>query len=590
MKQRFQRNMIRKNLALIVWSIVALTWSIPPGMAFLPLSDTSLQTTADRSRAVPASFGSAAERAMPISLPNRANERPEQSSAMRFFDRLPEGDLLSGLEFFSVDRISGRFRSAAGRLSPPLRSDLKPAVQAFVREHADLFNLPIDGPDDLLTLVRDERVAGGHHFAWQMMLDGIPVRDARIDIHLDDANRVMLAHGSLPHLPRLANTIRLSRASAIERAIKAVGATDLYEKPRVHLEIIAAPQHQDAGAVAYVVAVPARAPLGCFLVTLDAETGEEISRTNEMWSSMEGVGSVYRHHPLAGPITHEPLRYLASSTLTGLYVAVRNRKGPLGFSAQNRHIYDPASPHFDEVMVYYHLNLARDRFAAMGFNRLDYPIPAIVHYGDNLDNAVYDSIFGVLGFGSGSRYHSFAREESIIYHEYSHAVMVSIVKIRNAGESGAMNEGQADYFGSSFSDDPIHGEYVASKAGIPYIRTLLHSLKYPQDIVGTVHKDGRIWAGALWDVRTALGAEVTDRLLHASHFYLKPGDPTFIDGVQALFAADKALYAGRYRQAISSVMSRRGIHARSYPHAVLAGEDLRAARMFRRLHQFLGPD
>ncbi|MFZ2956023.1 MAG: M36 family metallopeptidase [Candidatus Ozemobacteraceae bacterium] len=526
------------------------------------------------------------------------NESPTEISAPRidrgpvtvspaFLDTLMSDSGLQTVDMVSVTPDGNRLWSIQGDLSQPLTGDLVDASKKFILDHARLFNLPDvrneKENEKLLNVVRNEKSAGGHHISFQMMIGGYPVNDALIEIHLNEGRKICMAHGSLPAATTVTNSIRLSPAEAIERAKTLVGAASLYETPYSKLVLFPLPQ-EGALALAYVVVIPSTQPLGSFQITLDAETGAEYDRTNLMVFEHEGRGNVYKNHPLISPLTVEPMKHLASTTLTGLYCAMRNNKGPLSIKPDSVHLYDPNDMHFDEANVYYHINVVHDFFSSLGFTKLDRPVTTMVHYGDKLDNAVFDAGFGVLGFGDGDMYNSFAREESIVYHEYSHCVLNEIVKLSSAGEAGAMNEGQADYFGSSLSNDPVHGEYVAAKAGLPYIRTLNNSFHYPDDIVGGSHKDGRIWSGTLWDLRNVVGRDVADRLVHGSHYYVKAGRSTFMDGYNALLVADANLFSGKYKSAISGVMSHRGIRASSFRGAVLDTQDLRVMRAFRSIH------
>jgi len=52
--------------------------------------------------------------------------------------------------------------------------------------------------------------------------------------------------------------------------------------------------------------------------------------------------------------------------------------------------------------------------------------------------------------------------------------------------------------------------------GSAALRDLDGALRCPNDLVGEGHFDGRIWAGAFWDLRTELGAEKVDALMYAT--------------------------------------------------------------------------
>ena len=159
------------------------------------------------------------------------------------------------------------------------------------------------------------------------------------------------------------------------------------------------------------------------------------------------------------------------------------------------------------------------------------------------------------------------------------------MSLNYSGESGAMNEGQADYFACSLSKDYKLGEWAVAKMGKEYLRTLINDLHYPEDIQGEVHADGKIWGALMWDVRTALGSAISDPLIHGSHYYLKSGSPTFLDGYNSMITADENLFAGKYSKKIYEIFKKRGITADAYNGAAMTRQQVVSARKFREAHK-----
>jgi len=106
----------------------------------------------------------------------------------------------------------------------------------------------------------------------------------------------------------------------------------------------------------------------------------------------------------------------------------------------------------------------------------------------------------------------FSYDGSIVFHEFTHAVvhsfvpgLFSISKDQYGGNAwaGALNEGWADYFSSSYRNDPLMGAYGAQglNAGELALRNNDNDYTCPRDIVGQVHNDSEPWSGALWDIR-----------------------------------------------------------------------------------------
>jgi hypothetical protein len=99
-----------------------------------------------------------------------------------------------------------------------------------------------------------------------------------------------------------------------------------------------------------------------------------------------------------------------------------------------------------------------------------------------------------------------------------------------------------------------------------------------------VHADGKIWGAVLWDLRKALGKEISDILIYTSHYNLKSSSCKFIDGYNAIITADKTLNEGKNIEAIDKVFAARGIIAASYNGAVLTRADIKKIGQFKEAH------
>jgi len=232
------------------------------------------------------------------------------------------------------------------------------------------------------------------------------------------------------------------------------------------------------------------------------------------------------------------------------------------------------------VMAYFHVNRAHDFYRGIASEAIiDRPINVCVHYGDELDNAYYMPWADFIVFGDGgARFHSLAREESVIYHEYAHYIVDKIRPMRG-NDGAALNEAQADYFAATQTDDPKIGEYVVSKTNRPYMRLIKNANHYPEDIKHEPHDDSLIWSGALWDLRELCGAAEVDRLVFKSFYYYKE-DPTWLDGLAALLQADQEHLGGKLRERILEVFGKRGF--------VMSGPGSLTTREIRAIARFEG--
>ena len=123
----------------------------------------------------------------------------------------------------------------------------------------------------------------------------------------------------------------------------------------------------------------------------------------------------------------------------------------------------------------------------------------------------------------------------IVYHEYTHRIVHEVydsaaVSLPYSGQTGAMNEAWADYFGSTTTSGPVHGDgcYGGRNIDTP-------DRRFPDDWVGEVHADGVIFSGALWDLRSVLGPSYVDSLAMRA---MKQATTSFGDYLGAVLEED----------------------------------------------------
>ncbi|MEV3855178.1 M4 family metallopeptidase [Streptomyces sp. NPDC050095] len=176
-------------------------------------------------------------------------------------------------------------------------------------------------------------------------------------------------------------------------------------------------------------------------------------------------------------------------------------------------------------------------------------------------NAFWDGTKMVYGTGD-DEYKPLAADLDVVGHEMTHGVVENTANLVYAGQSGAMNEAIADYFGNAIDttasgtsmDDPDSGlvgenlcRTTAPRAcafrdmndGATTSKNFL-GVSFATDN-GGVHLNSTIYSGALWDIRQDLGAELGDKIAYkALTDYLTPLDG-FTQGRNATLAAAKDL-------------------------------------------------
>jgi hypothetical protein len=223
-------------------------------------------------------------------------------------------------------------------------------------------------------------------------------------------------------------------------------------------------------------------------------------------------------------------------------------------------------------------------------------------------------------YGHGYYFNDLALEGTVPYHEGMHAITSPIAGLEGS-EGSAMNEGQADMWAFTITDNPSLGDYVVNAKGyrqlardrgrdpdsIAYIRSAKSTLKYSD--YGTwstgqeeEHYDGEIYMSTMWNIREMFnrmypqmttykrpqakdgkaekkisrGTNIFERDFLGSMYILGTTSPdTFVKARDAMIVADQMLYPsdsadpdapGKHRSMIEQVFAAKemGINAREF--------------------------
>lgn len=301
---------------------------------------------------------------------------------------------------------------------------------------------------------------------------------------------------------------------------------------------------------------------------VDGITGEILHRTNEVKETITDSikGNVYKQNPLL-PATNEPLANLkvtvgstvyytdslglfSDATLNAPITATVNLQGKWSkvnaalssnvtpsyqdtiLISGSTYIFPTASPSSDRhVNAYYHVNRVHEFMKGFypTFTGMDISLPTNVDVSGTC-NAFYNGN-SINFYVAGGGCNSFADCGDIIYHEYGHGISDKFYNAQGAGtiNNGALNEGCSDVWGMSISHDPVLGKGSMTNGGI-IRRYDLAPKVYPADIVGEVHADGEIIAGAWWDVAVNITSVDTMAQLFTSTYYDVPDGPDGTEG------------------------------------------------------------
>lgn len=453
------------------------------------------------------------------------------------------------------------------------------------------------GAEDL-ALVDVRQGAGMSYVHFRQLVDGLPILGSHVVFQWDDRGRLRLAGSDVYTADPLDLDARVSRPApdwisltdarlaALDGLPTEVEVTEWEFAEQAWLPLVvresnygfSGPAPRFSLAPVWNVRFLSEEPLGRYDVLVDGESGVILSRENRIhFEEFHGtvVGGVEPNQPgddpslLGMPAANYFLRgvaprfgtttsdgsfsldapagdYTFITALAGRHIFVLDAlagfgvptdsvsaevgaaSGPLDFT------WDDTNSSPSERDVYYHATRAYEAIRTLdpgpGLAELDTPMPAVVDDPTGTCNAYWNGT-RINFYADGGGCVATGRIADVVYHEYAHAITQFTWGFFQP--SGAMHEGFSDYFAATLRDDPVIGRGFFGPGSS--LRNIEIDRVYPEDIVGEVHIDGLIIAGALWDLRKDLGAEITDHLWHYAGY---GGSTTFDDYLLDLIVLD----------------------------------------------------
>jgi extracellular elastinolytic metalloproteinase len=160
----------------------------------------------------------------------------------------------------------------------------------------------------------------------------------------------------------------------------------------------------------------------------------------------------------------------------------------------------------------------------------------------------------------------------VVLHEYGHGISNRLVggpantSCLGGTQAGAMGEGWSDYWAATFYGNGVIGEFVTNnltrgirRAAYTVPADPVHDSYADLGVGGfEVHRDGEVWAAALWDLRQTLGAAIADRLV-LQGMKFTPCSPSFLNARDGILMADQNLNGNANRCNIWRVFARHGM-------------------------------
>ena len=379
----------------------------------------------------------------------------------------------------------------------------------FVAQNKD--KLSLKNPEkNLKEKNKDVDQLGMTHVKLQQTKNGVPVEGAELIVHYNKQGAVQTVNGYYNNdlaEKDFDTTPEVSSEKAIETAKKFVSAPVVLEYDPI-AELVVYPI-ADSDYLTYKVNVNflGEQP-GNWFVYIDAKTGEVLDQYNGIMDASEdfqpskgsGIGVkgenrvlniahnntagtgegtkfylVDKSHPNTGGLyTYDFKNQWRSSTvkLPGVLFQADN--------ASFHSDYERAGvdAHYNSEKVYnYYLN-EHNRNSIDGKGM---PIISSVHYGQDYNNAFWNGQQMTYGDGDGKFMITLSAGLDVAAHEMTHGVTTNTSNLQYRFQSGALNEGFSDIFGTLIDDDDWEiGEDIMAPEAVDGGRDALRSLSNPK--------------------------------------------------------------------------------------------------------------
>ncbi|MEP6468965.1 MAG: bacillolysin [Chloroflexota bacterium] len=264
-----------------------------------------------------------------------------------------------------------------------------------------------------------------------------------------------------------------------------------------------------------------------------------------------------------------------SGYLRGTYAIVVSATGDPAFADHCTFNYARHDDRFEQVMAYYWVTASQLYLRSLGFDGDTFPEINADQQRVRINQLGYDNSFATdhprdeMRFGKGGV--DDAEDADVILHELGHQIHFSqSATFFSSLEAGSISEGFGDYWaftaakaiaGPQFDEACIAKwdatSYDSNPANGICLRRLDANLTYPDDLVGEVHADGRIWSHALRNLHYAIGQTHADTAILMAQFDWT--GTTMPDLAERIVDAVDDLYGAAQATAAEAAFHERGI-------------------------------
>ncbi len=303
-----------------------------------------------------------------------------------------------------------------------------------------------------------------------------------------------------------------------------------------------------------------------YYTLVDANNGEVLYRHNQVYhianTDVNMSGTIYTTHPY-DPTSVEPLPnmkivvngttyytdsvgYLgltnttavnANISLEGKWSRVRTNNVTPSWSVNLQpgvnNLTADNNSNIKERSAYRSVNQVHDYMKSKFplFTGLDFSLNTNIDVAGSC-NAFYNGS-SINFFDQGGGCYATSLVADVVYHEYGHGINDEFYTDNGfSWQNGAMGEGYADIWALGITASPVLGIGFFQNDPTGFVRRYDVDKKvYPQDLVGEVHADGEIIAGAWWDTGINLGNLQQMMDMFAETYYAGLTEPDGNEGV-----------------------------------------------------------
>jgi Zn-dependent metalloprotease/subtilisin-like proprotein convertase family protein len=373
----------------------------------------------------------------------------------------------------------------------------QPRVEGFEQWLNLTFNLSVDYKLRFINSHKDE--IGMEHFRYAQTYKGIPVNGSMLIVHSKNG-MVESFNGDISSEILAASNPSINFSTALSKATAHIGAKSYKwesAEEEAHLKLEQSnpsatyyPQNElryvKAGKgefrLAYRLDIYANAPMSRNYVFVDALNGEILSvenRIHEANANGTAITAYSGSQPIITDFTGNTYRLRETGRGLGvetydMRLAGTNYASAVDFTDAdntwnnvntNKDQYAPDA-HFgaEKTYDYFFLTHGRNSLNNAGMKLLSY-----IHYGTNYVNAFWDGTR--MTYGDGNTTYSPLTTLDICGHEMTHGITEFSANLVYSYESGAMNEGFSDIFGTvvEYYANPATADWtVGEDIGVPF--------------------------------------------------------------------------------------------------------------------------